>query len=223
MKNHSQKKDSIRVFIVDDHEIFRNGLKLVFSRCKDFEVVNEAGSGEEFLEKMNACDFDVVLMDIKMQGMNGIEAAANAIERNPGIKILVLSTFGEEEFLHQIINAGARGFLLKNVDKETLFNAIRLVHNDQNYFSPELLPFFTNKFLEKQETDDTEALLTRRELEILQLIAEGFSNAEIAEKLFISIRTVDTHKNNLISKTGSKNVVSLLIYAIKNKIINIEF
>ncbi len=210
----------IKVIIVDDHEIFRNGLKLVFSKNKDFEIVGEAGSGEEFLQLMDTINFDVVLMDIKMNGINGIETTEKAIEKNPYIKVLVLSTFGEEEFLHQIISVGAKGFLLKNVDKETLFAAIKLVNEGQNYFSPELLPFFTNKFINPKNPDDI--ALTKRELEILELIGEGFSNNEIADKLFISIRTVDTHKNNLISKTGSKNVVSLLIYAIKNKIITIE-
>ncbi len=210
----------IKIFIVDDHEIFRNGLKLVFSKNKEIEIVGEAGSGEEFLEKLIDVDFDVVLMDIKMKTLSGIDTTIKAIEIKPSIKVLVLSTFGEEEFLHQIINAGAMGFCLKNVDKETLFNAIKLIHNNQNYFSPELLPFFTRKYM---NPDDQEGLsLTKRELEILQLISEGNSNAEIADKLFISIRTVDTHKTNLITKTGSKNVVSLLIYAIKNKIITIE-
>ena len=214
-------EDPIKVFIVDDHEIFRNGLKMVFGRNKEMEISGEAESGEEFLARLNTLDFDVVLMDIKMKGINGIETTKKALEKNPKLKVLVLSTFGEEEFLHQMINAGAKGFLLKNVDKETLFNAIKLVSHNQNYFSPELLPFFTNKFLSPENNNQNETL-TKRELEVLQLIAEGFSNAEIADKLFISKRTVDTHKNNLISKTGSKNIVSLLIYAIKNKIIFIE-
>ena len=211
----------IKVFIVDDHEIFRNGLKLVFSKNTEIDVVGEAGSGEEFLQLMETIDFNVVLMDIKMNGINGIETTEKAIEKTPDIKVLVLSTFGEEDFLHQIISAGAKGFLLKNVDKETLFSAIKLVNEGQNYFSPELLPFFTNKYINPKSSDE-DVVLTKRELEILELIGEGLSNNEIANKLFISIRTVDTHKNNLISKTGSKNVVSLLIYAIKNKIISIE-
>jgi len=214
-------EQTIKVIIVDDHEIFRNGLKLVFSKNKEIDIVGEAGSGEEFLVMMDNIDFDVVLMDIKMNGLNGIETTKKAIAKDPDLKVLVLSTFGEEEFLHQIINVGTKGFLLKNVDKETLFNAVKLVNSGQNYFSTELLPFFTNKFI-NQNNGDPEVPLTSRELEILELISQGHTNAEIAEKLYISIRTVDTHKNNLIVKTGSKNVVSLLIYAIKNKIINID-
>ncbi len=213
-------KKIIKVFIVDDHEIFRNGLKMVFNRCDDIEVVGEAESGEEFIEKINNAGFDVVLMDIKMNGMNGIETTKKALDKNPDLKILVLSTFGEEEFLEQILQAGAKGFILKNVMKEVLFNAIKTVHSGQNYFSPELLPYFTKRFTNNGDTQDV-VPLTERELEVLTLIGKGYSNDEIAEKLFISKRTVDTHKNNLISKTGSKNIVSLLIYAIKNKLIDI--
>jgi len=216
---------NIKLFIVDDHEIFRTGLKLVFNKNNEIDVVGEAGSGEEFLQLMDNIDFDVVLMDIKMKGINGIETTEKAMLKKPDLKVLVLSTFGEEEFLQQIINAGAKGFLLKNVDKQTLFNAISLVHNNQNYFSPELLPFFTNKYINRKNHDQHEAELSKRELEVLKLISEGLTNAEIADKLFklfISIRTVDTHKNNIISKTGSKNIVSLLIYAIKNKIITLD-
>ena len=212
----------IKLCIVDDHEIFRKGLKLVFNKNADIDVVGEAGSGEEFLQLMDDVHFDVVLMDIKMNGIDGIETTEKALQKNPNLKVLVLSTFGEEEFLQQIINVGAKGFLLKNVDKQTLFNAIGLVYNNQNYFSPELIPFFTNKYINQNNFEGHDAELSKRELEVLALIGEGLTNSEIAEKLFISIRTVDKHKNNLISKTGSKNVVSLLIYAIKNKIISLD-
>ncbi len=215
-------QSNIKLCIVDDHEIFRKGLKLVFKKNADIGVVGEAGSGEEFLQLMSDVHFDVVLMDIKMKGMDGIETAKKALQKNPNLKVLVLSTFGEEEFLQQIINVGAKGFLLKNVDKETLFNAIKLVNNGQNYFSPELIPFFTNRFINQGNTGNRKEELSKRELEVLALIGEGLTNAEIAEKLFISIRTVDKHKNNLITKTGSKNVVSLLIYAIRNKIISLD-
>ena len=214
-------ENPVKIFIVDDHEIFRKGLKMVFARNKEMEIAGEAGSGEEFLRQMSNIDFDVVLMDIKMKGMDGIETTQRALEKNPELKVLVLSTFGEEDFLHRMINAGAKGFLLKNVDKETLFGAIDLVYRGQNYYSPELLPFFTKKFIDPKDSND-DPMLTKRELEVLQLVAEGLTNTEIAERLFISKRTVDTHKNNLISKTGSKNIVSLLIYAIQNKIISID-
>jgi DNA-binding NarL/FixJ family response regulator len=209
----------IKIFIVDDHEIFRSGLKLVFAKTDQIEVIGEAGSGEEFIAHLNSLVCDVILMDIKMKGLTGIDTIRKALHFKPELQFLVLSTFGEEEFLHQMIGVGAKGFLLKNVDKETLFRAITLIHNGQNYFSPELLPFFTKKYL---KNDDDDLKLTNRELEVLQLVSDGLSNDEIAEKLFISKRTVDTHKNNLIVKTGSKNIVGLLIYAIKNKIIEIN-
>ena len=209
----------IKVFIVDDHEIFRDGLKMIFNKTDEIEVAGEAESGEEFLSLLGNIDFDVVLMDLKMGGISGIETTEKALSKYPETKILVLSTYGEEEFLERIIQAGAMGFLLKNVLKETLYNAIKLVNSGKNYFSPELLPYFTKKVM---NTHDDTVALTQRELEVLQLIGKGLSNDEIAQKLFISKRTVDTHKNNLISKTGSKNIVSLLIYAIKHKLIDID-
>ncbi len=214
-------KNIIKVFIVDDHEIFRNGLKMIFNKSREMEIVGEADSGEQFLNLLDTINTDVVLMDIKMGGINGIETTRRALQQKPDLKILVLSTFGEEEFLEQILQAGAKGFTLKNVLKETLFNAIRMIHEGQNYFSPELLPYFTRRFMGKENQSD-KVDLTDRELEVLDLIGKGLSNEEIAEKLFISKRTVDTHKNNLISKTGSKNIVSLLIYAIKHQLINID-
>ena len=210
----------IKIFIVDDHEIFRNGLKMIFSKSNEMEFVGEANSGEQFLDMLDTLSIDVVLMDIKMTGINGIETTKRALQQQPDLKILVLSTFGEEEFLEQILQAGAKGFSLKNVMKETLFNAIRLINEGQNYFSPELLPYFTKRFMGK-ESKKNEVELTEREQEVLGLIGQGLSNEEIAEKLFISKRTVDTHKNNLISKTGSKNIVSLLIYAIKHNLVDI--
>ncbi len=214
-----QTENPIKVVLVDDHELFRDGLKLAFESSPGIEVAAEASSGEEFLIMLGKVDFDVVLMDIKMGGMNGIETTEKALKINPDLKILVLSTFGEEEFLHQIIAAGAKGFLLKNVDKSMLINAIKAVHQGKNYFSPELLPFFTRKYM---SDNDDEVSLTKREKEVLELISKGYTNAEIADKLFISIRTVDTHKNNLINKTGSKNIVSLLIYALKHNLITLD-
>ncbi len=211
----------IKVFIVDDHEIFRDGLKMVFNKCNDIIVAGEAGSGEAFLEVMDQMEYDVVLMDIKMKGISGIETTEKAIKKNADLNILVLSTFGEEEFLERIIQAGAKGFVLKNVMKEELFSAIKTVNSGQNYFSPELLPYFTKRYKNNNGNNDEPVTLTDRELEVLQLIGKGYSNDEIAKALYISKRTVDTHKTNLISKTNSKNVVSLLIYAIKHGLIDI--
>ncbi len=214
-------REKINVIIVDDHKIFRNGIKLVLGKYENMQITAEAENGKEFLAMLKQQNFDVVLMDIKMPVMNGIEATRQAMAKFPDTRIIILSTFGEENYLEKTIEAGARGFLLKNVEPDILKLAIDAVYSGKNYFSPELMPYFTHKYLSQSNPDDALAI-TKREQEILQLIAKGYTNQEIAEKLFISVRTVDTHKSNLISKTGSKNTVNLLIYAIKMKLVKIQ-
>lgn len=216
-------EDKIKVFIVDDHEMFRSGLRMAISKLKFATVVNEASNGKEFLEKIENTAVDVVLMDIKMPEVNGIEATIHALKKFPKLKIVALSMFGDEEFLQNMIDAGACGFMLKNIQKNELELAIRLIADGKNYFSEELLTFFTNKFIRKTDLSDNPNLekISKREIEVLKMIAEGLNNSEIADRLFISQRTVDGHKSNLIAKTGSKNIVHLLVYAIKNKLIEI--
>lgn len=220
MKENEKK---IRVIIVDDHELFRNGIAMAINKLKYAEVVGEASNGIELLSILENKDADVIFMDIKMPEMNGIEATFLALKKDPSLKIIALSMFGDEEYLHNMLDAGAKGFLLKNIRKNELDIALQLIADGKNYYSEELLQFFTNKFIKKESAESGPDLnnLTRRELEVLKLVAEGFSNQEIAEKLFISQRTVDGHKANLISKTGSKNIVHLLVYAIKNKLIEV--
>lgn len=213
--------DVIRVIIADDHQIFRNGIKLVLKKFGKIKILVEAENGKELLSLLHQQSYDVVLMDIKMPEMNGIEATRKALEKFPDLNIIILSTFGEENYLEKAIEAGAKGFLLKNVEPEILKLAIETVHAGNNYFSPELMPYFTHKYLSNSEQKSSTSI-TRREKEVLQMIAKGYTNQEIAEKLFISVRTVDTHKSNLISKTGSKNTVNLLIYAIKQQLVKIQ-
>jgi DNA-binding NarL/FixJ family response regulator len=129
--------------------------------------------------------------------------------------------FGEEDYLHKMINAGAKGFLLKNSSIDEIERAIHLINTGKNCYSDDLLGYFTNKFIDNSPKDDDSIKLTKREIEVLRLVSQGMTNSEIADKLFISKRTVDGHKANLIQKTGSKNVVDLLIYSIKNDIIRI--
>ncbi|MCD4746268.1 MAG: response regulator transcription factor [Bacteroidales bacterium] len=214
------KTEKIKVVIVDDHAIFRQGLAMVINRMNNFEVIGESENGKDLLELLKKTIPDIILMDIRMPVMSGIKATQQAIEKYPDLTIAALSMSGEEKDLQAMINAGALGFLLKSIEKEELEIALNHYVKGKNYYSSELLPYFTNKYLGNND-EESNIRITRREKEVLELIALGLSNTEIAEKLFISQRTVDGHKANLISKTGSKNIVNLLIFAIKNKLVQI--
>ncbi|MGD0709597.1 MAG: response regulator transcription factor [Bacteroidales bacterium] len=206
-----------RIFIVDDHEIFRKGFSMVISTFENIELCGEASNGKEFIDVIDKIDADLVFMDIKMPVMNGIDATKAALEIKPDLRIVALSMFGEEKYLQSMIEAGVAGFLLKNVKREELEMATKFILEGKNYYSEELLSYFTKKYISNKPDAD----ISKRELEVLQLIAKGFTNQEISDKLFISLRTVEGHKTNLIQKTGSKNIVNLLIYAMKNNLIEL--
>jgi len=206
-----------KIIIVDDHEIFRKGFAMVLSTFDFTELVGEASSGKEFLELIEKTEADLIFMDIKMPEMTGIEATKIAMESKQNLKIVALSMFGEEKYLQSMIEAGASGFLLKNVKREELEYAIHQLIDGKNYYSEELLSFFTKKYVNHKDEDS----ISKRELEVLQHIAKGLTNQEISDTLFISLRTVEGHKTSLIQKTGSKNIVNLLIYAMKNNLIEL--
>lgn len=212
--------DKIRIVLADDHQLFRNGLKILLDAFDNFEVSAEAGNGEEVMQIISASACHIILMDIDMPVMDGIEATRRVTEINPEIKIIALSMYGEEDYYHRMVEAGAKGFLLKDSGINEVRDAIITVHNGGNYFSQELLQHVIQK-IRSRETETRHANLSRREKEVLLKICEGLSNQEIAEQLFISKRTVDKHRANLLSKTASKNTASLILYAIKNKIIAI--
>lgn len=212
--------DKIKIVLADDHQLFRNGLKILLDAFDNFEISGEAGNGEEVLQLISGAPCHIILMDIDMPVMDGIEATRRVTEINPDIKIIALSMYGEEEYYHRMVEAGARGFLLKDSDINEVKDAIITVHNGGNYFSQELLQHVIQK-IRSRETEIRHANLSRREKEVLLKICEGLSNQEIADRLFISKRTVDKHRANLLSKTASKNTASLILYAIKNKIITI--
>lgn len=217
-----------KIIIVDDHKIFRQGLKSLIVKEKMAEVVAEAGNGNEFLELLPGYNPDLVLMDIEMPVMNGVEATRKAIEANPDLKILVLSTFGDEIHYYNIIQAGAKGFVLKSSGINELQTAIKEVAAGESFFSNELLRKIIANIgaaakAEAQEIESqTSDKLTKRELEVMQLIANGLSNEEIAENLHISLATVKGHRSSVLAKTGSKNTASLIIHAIKNNLITIN-
>ena len=208
-----------KIGIVDDHEFFRKGLKLTLQQTDFVELVFEATNGRMFLEKMATSPADIVLLDIKMPEMDGHEAAIKARELYPDLKIIMLTMFDNEEYLQDLIEAGVNGFILKNVSSGELENALRYVLNDQQYFSTELMDFFTRQIRRKANPNKGRGKLSDREIEILKLIYEGLTNREIAEKLFISVRTVTNHRSHLNEKTGSRNTAGLISYALKNKLV----
>ena len=215
----------LRIYIVDDHKLFREGLKLLLSTQDFVHYIYEASSGRDFIENLSFVDCDLVLMDIEMPEMNGIEATEQALRIRPDLKVIVLSMYGDEQYYYKMVDVGVKGFVLKNSGIEKVIAAIRAVAAGENYFSEELLVNILNNMRDggqhkpEPETPDNE--ISERELEILYHVCLGLSNQEIADKLFISKRTVDKHRANLLSKTGCRNTAALVMYAIKNKMINI--
>jgi DNA-binding NarL/FixJ family response regulator len=214
-------EDKIRLIIVDDHEIFRQGLIMVSNNLENIEVVAEASNGKEFLEVLEKYkdEVDIVLMDIRMPIMDGIEATIKAKEKYPNLRIAAISMNTEGSSLKKMIDAGVSGFLTKNIKKAELDIALKLIMNDGVYYSKELM---TEMIKLKEGKENETERLTDREIEVLQLVSQGLSNQEIADKLFISKRTVEGHKNLLLQKTGSKNTIDLLVYALNNEIIRMK-
>ncbi|RUA30651.1 MAG: DNA-binding response regulator [Bacteroidetes bacterium] len=210
----------LNIAIVDDHEIFRNGLKMVLSKLKIINNIYEAEDGIDFISKLKTNKIDIVLMDIEMPRMNGIEATKEALKIQPSLQVIALSMFQDDEYIQSMIDAGVKGFLIKNINKEILCKAISSVSEGKVYYSEELWEFFTKKMNALQNASPS-INFTKREIEILELLYDGMTNKEIADKLFISERTVIGHKSNLLSKTGCKNAIGLISYALKNKIIEI--
>ena len=212
--------EKIKIIIADDHQLFRNGLKILLNSFPDFEVVGEASNGEEFLKLLKSVKAEVALMDINMPEMDGIEATRRGLRFNTGINVIALSMYGEEEYYYKMVDAGAKGFLLKDSDISEVRDAILTVLKGGSYFSQELLYHVIQK-IKHREHESKAANLSKREKEILFKICEGLSNQEIADTLFISKRTVDKHRANLLGKTNSKNTASLILFAIRNKLIEI--
>jgi DNA-binding NarL/FixJ family response regulator len=212
--------EKIRIIIADDHQLFRNGLKILLNSIPDFEVTGEASNGEEFIKLLKTLTADIALMDINMPEMDGIEATRKSLKVNPDLRIIALSMYGEEEYYYKMVDAGAKGFLLKDSDISEVKEAILAVSKGGSYFSQELLYHVIQKIKHREHESKT-ANLSKREKEILAKICEGLSNQEIADTLFISKRTVDKHRANLLGKTNSKNTASLILFAIRNKLIEI--
>jgi DNA-binding NarL/FixJ family response regulator len=213
--------EKIKVAIVDDHLMVRTGLSLILKDNDKTEVVMEAADGKEFLHLLNNHKPDVVLMDINMPVLNGLEATKEALLRRPELKIIALSMHDDEEYIESMIQAGAKGFILKKVGSEELYRAIEIVMAGETYFSQDVMRVLTKKLFTKT-TDGEPIVINPREREVLVELCNGLSTLEIADKLCISPRTVESHRAHLLDKTNSKNTISLVLYAIKNKLFVIQ-
>ena len=208
-----------RIVLVDDHTLFRNGLRGLLERQEGYRVVGEAGSGEEFLAQLDTLEADVVFMDFSMPGLDGAQTTERALARRPELRIITLSMFGAESYYSRMVEAGARGFLLKDSDIGDVLEAVETVMEGGSYFSPQLLSSLTGRMRSREDAADDQ--LSSREREILVAVCRGLSNQEIADELFISKRTVDKHRANILEKTGCKNTASLVVYAIRNGIVEL--
>lgn len=215
---------SIRILLADDHELIRQGLMKLLSLESDFEVVGEAKDGQEALELALKLRPDVVLMDVNMPTLNGIEATKRLLEANSSIRILALTVCTDDQYVHEIIRAGATGYILKDVDSATLFEAIRVVADGEAYIQPNLLVRLLGEFKiwrgkEIGQFTPEELGLTGREMEIVQLISRGESNKTIAELLFISEKTVKNHVSSILRKLDLTDRTQLAVYALKKGLV----
>lgn len=212
--------EKLHIHLVDDHSLFREGLKFLLLRSNFVADVQESENGRIFLEKLNIAKPDIVIMDIQMPEVDGITASKLALGKYPDLKIIALSMFSEEEYYTKMIDVGVKGFLLKNSQFEDVQKAIVEVYEGNNFFSPEILEHIISSMY-KKKTEKPVLDLTEREIEVLYNICKGLSNQEIADSLCISKRTVDKHRENLLLKTEAKNTAGLVVYAIKNGIFEV--
>lgn len=218
----------ISVLLADDHALVRSGFSMILSVADDIQVVAEAANGRDAVQMAAIHDVDVVLMDVQMPVMDGIEATKNIVASgNP--RVIIVTTFDREDYLFSALRAGASGFLLKNADPDDLVNAVRAVANGHALLSPEVTVAVIRQFTEKPEQRDESTeekpaqqpnreleSLTDRELQILQYMARGFSNAEIAQELFLGAATVKTHVSNVLAKTDSRDRVQAVVFAYRS-------
>lgn len=214
---------NIKVIIVDDHKIFRDGLKLLFNKFSFVEVIGEAADGEEFLELVEKQNPDIIFMDISMPLMDGIEATEQVLMKYPDMKIIVLTTFKDDDYIERMLLAGVDGYMLKNSDLSDFENAIKRVSAGGNYFSEEILAHLMrkmNKFKQRETIRTKRANFTSREIQILELICQGHNNTQIGELTFLSPKTIEKYKSNLFQKTNVLNTVNLIIYAYKHQLVD---
>ncbi len=216
--------EKIRIILVDDHSLVRDGIKSILQTEENIEIVGEASNFDELQVYLKNKKCDIVVLDISLPDVSGIKICSILRESHPNIKVLILSMYINEEFIFNSLQAGAKGYLPKNTNKKELLAAVKAIFIGNEYFSTEIseiiLKSYINTVQNKKDETATEEL-SKREKEVLILFAEGSSNSEISDKLFISVRTVESHKNHIMQKLQLKNTVDLIKYAIKNKYVDL--
>jgi DNA-binding NarL/FixJ family response regulator len=214
----------IKLAIADDHKIFRNGLKATLEDCADFDFVLEASNGKQLIGLLSSVMPDVILMDIKMPELDGIQTTAHIKKHFSKIKVLALSMFNEDKYIVDMMRAGASGYLLKNAEPEEIIEAITTVYDKDYYFNEHLsvtlikqLAGNTIQGISAQSLAD----FNEREIEVLKLVCQEYSNQEIADKICLSVRTVEGYRARLFEKTRSRNLVGLVIFAVKTGLISV--
>ncbi|MFZ4741885.1 MAG: response regulator [Bacteroidales bacterium] len=216
--------NKIKIVLVDDHRLFLDGIKSLLSEVDFIDIIGEASSGNEALDMLTNIKPDIIMMDISMKGLSGIDVSKEITMLYPDIKIMILSMHTNEEFVINAIKAGAKGYLSKDTSKEELLDAIQIIQEGGECYSKLISENFLKSYVKKYKAEQSlieNKILTQREIEILKLAVHGLSNKEIADKLFISTKTVDSHKNNIMQKLKLKNTAEMVLYAVKNKLIEI--
>ncbi len=212
----------MKILVVDDHRLIRDAILSYMEGDNEYEVVGEASQGQEAIRTLEELEVDIVLMDINMPIMGGVECTKEIKKRWPKIKVITLSMMSDNQHIKQMMAAGASGYVLKNCTEKELKKAIKMVYEGDTYYSAEVTEVVMVNLMKNNNTKTSNLVvdmpLTEREKEVLELIIKEHTNNEIADKLFISNRTVDAHKRNLLEKTGSKNVAGLVMYAINNQL-----
>jgi two-component system, NarL family, response regulator NreC len=214
---------AIRILVADDHGVVRKGLRLILERHGGLEVVGEAADGREVVRLAAELAPDIVIMDVGMPQLNGIDATVQILHRNPGVGVIILSMHSDEGYIVRALSAGAKGYLLKDSAEEDLVQAVRIVAQGRPFFSPSITQTLLDDYvrqLRQKGLQDSYDLLTEREKEVLQLIAEGKSNKEVATILDLSVYTVETHRTNLMQKLNLHNTAEIVLYAVRKKIIS---
>lgn len=212
---------STSILIVDDHKIIRKALKLFLSQTHEHFVVHEANSGKEALEKIKKYFFDLVITDVIMPNMDGVELAKRIRKATPATKVMAFSMDNDDGNIKRMLQAGAKGYLLKDCDDDEFLLSVKTVLSGATYYSPEVKQVVMESL--SSRNGNVKMVLSKREKEILNLLFQEYSNREIAEKLFISQRTVETHKRNIMEKTGARNLAGLVKFALKNNLFTDQF